>query len=320
MPISTGTVEPIDYDGDGDLDLFVGGRLLPGKYPFAPSSYVLENKDGKFTKSTANDVGNLGLVNDAVATDFDDDGDDDLIVVGEWTSVVFLENEDGKLQQKKVAGTDGLTGWWFSVTEMDVNADGRPDYLLGNLGKNNKFKSNSKSQLKVHCSDFDDNGTFDIVLATEVDGRDFPVRGKQCSTQQMPFLEERFPTFHDFAMADLAEIVGEEKLGESLSLEVTEFSSCLLIQTDEGFVKVKLPRAAQIAPIRDAVSLDINDDGHLDIVAVGNLFNTEVETIRYDAGMGIVLLGDGTGKFEAVLSGDSGLMARLDSRLSLIHI
>lgn len=314
IPVSTGAVAPIDFDDDGDLDLFVGGRLTPGKYPFSPKSYMLKNEGGSFTKLKMAAIGELGMINDAIATDFDSDGWDDLIVVGEWTPAIFLKNTGGKFVRTTVPGTEELNGWWFSITEMDVNADGRPDYLLGNLGENNKFKSKSDAQLRVVCNDFDDNGSFDIVLATEVDGREFPVRGKECSSQQMPFLASKFKTYHEFAMADLSDILGTEKLDQALRLEVNTFASCVLVRDDDGFKKINLPNTAQISPIRDAVPIDINLDGHLDVVTVGNLYNVEVETMRYDAGMGLVLLGNGNGEFEAVLSGDSGLRIRKDSR------
>ncbi|MFT5302181.1 MAG: hypothetical protein ACI87E_002156 [Mariniblastus sp.] len=314
IPVSSGAVVTLDFDADGDLDLFVGGRLVPGKYPFSPKSYFLENENGTFSENRMMEIDELGMINDAIATDFNADGRIDLIAVGEWTPPVFLENIGDGFKRVAIPGTEKLNGWWFSITEMDANSDGRPDYLLGNLGMNNKFKSKSGAQLRVLCNDFDSNGSYDIVLATEVDGRVFPVRGKECSTQQMPFLKDKFKSYHDFALADLSEILGKTNIDDSLQLEVNTFASCVLIATEEGFKKVDLPNPAQMAPIRDALAMDINDDGHLDIVAVGNLYNAEVETVRYDAGLGLVLLGDGTGQFEAVLSGDSGLGIRKDSR------
>lgn len=320
VPLSTSSVVAFDYDSDGDMDLFVGGRLIPGKYPFAPKSYILENDGGVFQIRDMPELNDLGMVNDAIATDFDADGRLDLIVVGEWTPVIFLKNLGGEFKQIDVPGGEDLRGWWFSVTEMDVNADGRPDYLLGNLGKNNKFKSKSDSQLKLVCDDFDDNGTFDIVLATEINGRDFPVRGKECSSQQMPFLNSKFKTYHEFALADLNEILGNQKLDGALQLKVNTFAHCLLIHQDEGFKRIDLPNLAQIAPIRDAIPLDVNHDGHLDMVAVGNQYSVEVETIRYDAGMGLVLIGNGTGEFKPLRSGESGFRVPKDSRrLALLN-
>lgn len=300
----------IDYDGDKDLDLFIGARLIPGEYPFAPDSYLLENNDGNFTPARIEGLGELGLINDAVATDFDSDGLEDLIAIGEWTEPIFLKNTGTGFEQQQIPGTENLRGWWFSITEADVNSDGRQDYLLGNLGKNNKFKHD----LKVYCDDFDDNGTNDIVLATHSEGHEYPVRGKECSTQQMPFIESKFPTYREFALADLNEIIGSSKLDGSLTLQVDGFASCVLINRGDSFEKIDLPNQAQISPIRDALATDVNGDGHVDFVAVGNLYGTEVETPRYDAGMGIVLVGDGSGKFAGTLSGESGLRVMEDSR------
>lgn len=321
IPISSGTVVPIDFDSDGDLDLFVGGRSIPGKYPYAEKSVWLENNGGKFTELEMPDVGELGMVNDALATDFDGDGAMDLICLGEWTTPQFLRNNGGRFAKASIEGTEALRGWWFDISEVDVNADGQPDYLLGNLGKNNKFKSKSGSPLKVLCNDFDSNGTFDIVLATEIDGRDFPVRGKECSTEQMPFLGTKFQSYHEFALADLSEMFEGDELNSALQFEVDTFSSCVLVRKGEGYERIDLPNTAQIAPIRDVVVTDLNDDGNVDVIAVGNQFNVEVETTRYDAGMGVVLMGNGDGTFDAVLSGESGFQALGDSRsLTFIEI
>ena len=314
VAVSSGTVVPIDFDADGDWDLFVGGHAVPGKYPFPPKSYFLENNDGIFRERVMPEVGKLGMLNDAIATDFNADGQPDLVCLGEWTEPQFLENRSGEFVRVNFAGTQDLKGWWFNVTEMDVNADGRPDYLLGNLGKNNKFKSKGDAQLKVLCNDFDGNGSFDIVLATDIDGRDFPVRGKECSTEQMPFLKSKFDSFHEFALADLNDIFEDDALDNALQLEVNTFASCILLREGDGFKRIDLPNLAQLSLIRDALPMDLNQDGVLDLITVGNLFDVEVETTRYDAGMGMVLLGNGDGTFEAVPSGVSGFRVKKDSR------
>ena len=314
IAVSSGTVVPIDFDADGDWDLFIGGHVVPGKYPFPPKSYFLENDGGTFQEREMPAVGDLGMLNDAIATDFNGDGQTDLVCVGEWTAPQFLQNKSGEFFRVSFPGTQDLKGWWFDVTEMDVNADGRPDYLLGNLGKNNKFKSKGDAQLKVLCNDFDENGSFDIVLAADIDGRDFPVRGKECSTEQMPFLKSKFESFHEFALADLNDMFDEDELDSALQLEVNTFASCVLLREGDGFTKIDLPNLAQLSLIRDALPMDLNDDGVLDLVTVGNLFDVEVETTRYDAGMGLVLLGNGDGTFNALPSGESGFRVKKDSR------
>ncbi|KAA3623198.1 MAG: hypothetical protein DWQ02_24845, partial [Bacteroidetes bacterium] len=216
MLTSSGCVSAADYDKDGDMDLFIGGRLTPGKYPFAPRSYLLQNNNGKFqdvTTQVCQELESPGLVTSAIWTDFDQDNDLDLILAGEWMPISFFENNDGKLIDQTAAyGLENSTGWWNKIIAEDFDGDGDIDFVAGNLGLNYKYKASQEEPLHVYCSDFDNTGTFDIVLGYHEQGTIFPVRGRQCSSEQMPYIQEKFPTYKDFAEASIDEIYGKRDL------------------------------------------------------------------------------------------------------------
>ncbi|WP_066756520.1 VCBS repeat-containing protein [Crocinitomix algicola] len=316
-----------DYDNDGDLDLYVPGRQTPGYYPFAPRSYLLSNAgNGIFSDATASamdpnhteDKLNFmgpGMVTDGLFDDFDQDGDLDIVLVGEWMPVTFFENNQGKF----IDVTDRMNpskeiGWWYSISSGDFNGDGINDYVAGNLGGNNKFHPSKEKPLELYCSDFDENGTYDIVLAKYQDNICYPVRGKQCSSEQMPFINKKFPTFSEFASANLESIYGEEKLNQALHYSATSFKSSVLLSENGVFSTHKLPVFAQLGPINESIVMDVNNDGFLDIIAAGNNFAAEVETIRYDGGRGVVMLGDGKGNFEDLTLSESGFYEPMDCK------
>lgn len=305
------TVCTIDFDKDGDLDLVVGNRIFPHNYPKSPPSILYKNDNGKLTDVTekiAPDFSTYGIVNKVIKTDFNNDGWDDFIAVGEWTGIGFFENQNGIF--KNVSDTNLLNdekGWWFSVAEIDINKDGLPDYIVGNVGKNIKFKASKENKFKVFANDFDNNGTLDVVLSKKYNGEYVPARGKECSTQQMPFISEKFKTYNEFAHATLIDIYGD-KLETSVQLEANEFNSILLINKGEGkFEKHKLPVLAQIFPIMDLVIKDVNNDGYEDAIIIGNIYNTEVETPRLDNGTGVVLLSNKKDNFNVLELKKSGL-------------
>lgn len=306
-------VVSLDFDQDGDQDLFVGGRTEKGKYPYAAPSYILENENGSFknvTAARAKDVEQLGMVTGAVSTDFDQDGDDDLIVVGEWMPVTFLKNEDGIL--KNTTGSMGFShtsGWWNTITAHDLDNDGNMDYVLGNLGLNYKFHASKEKPFHMYAHDFDNTGTVDIVLAKDVDNELFPVRGKMCSTEQMPFIKDKFPTFTGFAEANLTDILGQS-IQQALHLEVQEFQSIIIWNNGKGKFSIQsLPNEAQYSVVNGIVCGDFDQDGKEDILLAGNRFETEVETSRSDAGNGLLLIGNGKKDFVPVPSRTSGFFA-----------
>jgi len=301
-----------DIDNDGDLDLFLGGRQTPGAYPYPPRSFVLLNEGGVFqdVSDKSKDLLGPGMITDALFDDFDQDGDLDLVCVGEWMPIMFFENDKGAFSNVTLRmGDESEVGWWYSIAKGDFNGDGKNDYIVGNLGNNNKFHPSKKNPLEIYFNDFDNSGTFDIVLAKYQNNVCYPVRGKQCSTEQMPFIARKFPTYAEFAEADITKLYGEDKIKASLNYSATTFKSVIMLSQNGKYKSQNLPSVAQFSPINDSKVLDINGDGHLDVISVGNNHSAEVETIRYDAGTGLILLGDGNGNFQQKRGIETGLYA-----------
>ena len=310
MLTSTKVVVANDFDGDGDLDLFVGGRLVPQKYPKAPRSYLLRNDGDKFvdvTETYCKDLLYPGMVTGAEFADINGDGQDDLTLVGEWMPFqTFLKKDDAFVKQQHQLQTEGL---WFSLKKADIDQDGDMDFVAGNLGTNCKFKGSLKKPFNIYADDFDNNGTWDMMLSSYEGNKNYPLRGRDCSSAQMPFITDSFPSFKAFAIAEIDEICGP-KFDESLHLTVRGFESSVFLNDGKGNFEMRpLPVEAQFSPTLDMHIEDLNKDGHLDLMLVGNMYNTEVETVRYDAGRGAVLMGDGKGNFESIPPHESGFFA-----------
>ncbi|WP_420320204.1 VCBS repeat-containing protein [Flagellimonas sp.] len=312
----------IDYDKDGDNDILVGNRVIPKMYPNHQPSALYENVNGELievTKEISPDFVDFGIVNDIQVTDINNDGWEDFIAVGEWTGVGVFINEQGTF---KNIGLDNEVlkekGWWFSIHETDVNNDGLKDYIIGNAGLNIKFKASAEKPFKIYATDFDDNGTNDIVLSKKYNGTYVPVRGRECSSQQMPFIKEKFETYSEFANASLTDIYGE-KLKNSYENSITQFESVLLINKGNlNFEKKLLPVSVQSYPLLDCAFIDLNKDGFEDVITAGNIYETEVETPRLDAISGVVLLSNGKDGYQSVSYKDSGLM--LDGNIKSIEL
>jgi len=311
------TIKVNDIDKDGDLDIFIGGRIVPDKYPYSPNSHLLINENGSFvdvTNKNAPELEQIGMVTDAVFIDYDQDGDDDLIVVGEWTPIQFLKNENGTFKKAIVAGLESSTGLWFSLAANDIDQDGDLDLFAGNLGLNSKFKTENGNSLHIYCDDFDNSGTFDIVLSNLYKDELVPIRGRECSSQQMPFIEKKFPSFQSFAEASLTEIFGLENLENALHYEADLLESVFIENLGSGKFEIKnLPLAAQFSPILDFEFLDVDQDGENEILSVGNIYNTEVETPRLDASYGNILKYQ-QGNFTIINSKSSGFSSKGDAR------
>lgn len=319
MENSNACIRPFDIDGDGDLDLFIGGRIVPGNYPAAPRSYILENTNGKFkdiTETYAQELYRIGLVNDALWTDFNNDGQTDLIVTGEWMSIRFFKNDNGKLVDVSNELEIGkYYGWWNTLEQGDFDNDGDIDYIAGNIGKNNKFHPSFEKPLDLYLNDFDANGINDIVLATKYKGHAVPVRGRECSSAQMPYIAEKFASYQSFATASLEDIYGDDMLANGLKYEVNYFGHVLLKNMGNGkFDIIELPYRTQLAPINDFLIMDFNEDGFPDIMYTGNRFGTEVETQAYNAGIGGILINNGKGEFENLLPAESGFYTPNNAR------
>ena len=315
---SSQCVKAADIDADGDLDVFVGTRLVPGKYGFPASSYLLINKNGKYTKASsqiAPGLNAIGMVTDAVFTDVDNDKDEDLLIVGEWMEITLLENNNGTFTNtSKAYGLNETRGIWWSISANDIDNDGDEDYIIGNLGKNNKFKASNEHPFKLYASDFDNNGTNDIVLAKFYKDDYVPVRGRECTSQQMPFVAEKFKDYHSFASSKLVDILPKDEVEDAFVYEIKNFESIILINEGGKLIRKLLPNEAQISPIKSSLITDFNGDGFKDIITIGNHYGVEVETTRYDAGIGAVLLGDGNNNFTYMTPIQSGLYAQDDSR------
>ena len=290
-----------DYDKDGDIDLFVGGNVIPAMYPNPPRSYLLSNEGGTFKDVTSanNSLSEIGMVSQALFTDYDNDDDLDLMVVGEWMSPTIFNNNNGTFAEAEgVSGLDKTEGWWFSATAGDFDGDGDEDYFFGNLGKNNKFQPKKDKPIYIYGKDFDDNGSYDVALSKINDGRLVPVRGKECSSEQNPYLLDKIATYKEFAQLEMKDIYGEDKLKDAFRLTAHMFETVYAENKGNGdFEITKLPNYVQTGPTLSLLSTDVNKDGHLDVMGVGAIYDAEVETIRYDSNYGYVLLGDGAGNF-----------------------
>lgn len=305
------TVTKIDYDNDGDQDIIVGNRIIPQNYPLHVPSLIFENNNGKFTEVTNKicpELENFGIVNKVISTDINNDGWQDFMVVGEWTHIgVFLNNKGTFKDISQKSDLKNEKGWWYTIVETDINKDGYKDYLIGNVGSNIKHKVSNDKTMRVYANDFDNNGSLDVVLSQEYNGIFVPSRGKECSTQQMPFISEKIPTFSEFANASLVDIYGE-KIYDAYQREVNQFKSLLLINNTDGtFKKVVLPKLAQTMPILSGETIDINEDGYEDLIVVGNIYNTEVETPRLDNNYGLVLLSNKKDNYTVLGPNKTGL-------------
>ena len=333
MPVnytSKSCVKAVDFDNDGDLDLFIGGRCLPGKYPMAVSSFIYRNdsKDGKIkftdvTNGVAKDLQNIGMVCDAIWTDFDNDGWADLIVVGEWMPVTFFRNDHGRFQN--VTGQSGIgdqIGWWNSIAGGDFDNDGDIDYIVGNLGKNSFFRASNEYPVSVYAKDFDNNGSVDAVLTVFLKDRnkdavrkEYTALNRDDIVSQLPGVRKNFLTYKEFASADVHQMFPDEQMKGAVVIHANNFKSCFLRNNGKGkFELIPLPDQAQMAPLNGMVVDDLNGDGNLDVALNANDFGNEVFDGRYDAMNGLVLLGDGKGSFTAQTILESGVFVPGDGK------
>ncbi len=318
MLASKSVVRVGDFNGDGRPDLFVGGRVQPGNYPYPTRSYILRNDGGHFTDVTDEVASDLvipgGMITDAVWTDFDGDGRLDLVTTGEWMPIQFYRN-DGKRLRNVTQATKlpAMRGWWFSLAVGDFDEDGRPDLIAGNLGLNYTYSTSAQSRFGVYAGDFTGVRRTDVILSQEVGGIDYPFEGLAPLGWQIYTLALRFPTYGTFAKASVRELFTEAQLRQAIHYQTDTFASVYLHNDGGGlFRSTPLPNLAQIAPIKAMIALDVDGDGHLDLLEAGNLYDPEPNTPRADAGNGLWLKGDGHGHFTPVFPGVSGFLAPLN--------
>ena len=304
-------VRAFDLNNDGKMDLFVSGRVAPGQYPKPVSSRILRNDSQhgrvKFTDVTdeaAPELQNMGMVSDALFTDFDGDGATDLILVGEWLPVTFFKNEGGKFRNvTNTSGIAGLTGWWNSIVAGDFRHTGRLDYIVGNVGLNTFYRGNEEFPVSITAKDFENNGAFIAITSLylpDQQGRkkEFPAFGRDDIARQFPGIRIRFATYKPFALATMEDVLTPDQQNGALRLQATMLESCYLRNDGSGkFALVPLPREAQVSVINGMVVDDFDGDGNLDVLMNGNDYGTEVATGRYDALNGLLLKGDGKGNF-----------------------
>lgn len=323
--VSGSVVKAADYDGDGDLDMFVGGRHLPHQYPNPTASSLLINDNGQLknqTQELAEELKDIGMVTDAIWSDYDNDKDLDLILTGEWMAITIFTNENGKLTKTKIPSLEETKGWWFSLEQGDFDNDGDMDFIAGNLGLNYKYKTDPKKPFDIYYNDFDANGNADIVLGYYNNEKHYPLRGFSCSSQQIPGLKDKIQKYDVFASLELKEVYGEDQLKNALHYKTDMFASAYIENLGDGEFKVSvLPALAQLSNINDMIVQDFNGDGFLDVLAVENLYVSEIETPRNDAGTGLLLLGNGSGTFTVNRGAEIGFFAANDAkRMAVISV
>jgi len=321
--ISSGSsVTSSDFDGDGDLDLFVAGRLMPGNWPtLEVRSYLLQNNGGKFrdvTAALAPDLENAGMICSAVFSDYNGDGKPDLLLAGEWMPLIFMENAGGKFVNKTgEVGDASLSGWMNSITPVDIDNDGDIDYMVGNKGNNSFIQAKVGSPSKVFWADFDGNGRQDIAMSYHSGGSDYPLFTMDEMGKAYPFfINKKFTTYNDFAGKTMEEIFGAEVLKQN-SLTANYFSSFVAINNGGKFSFVELPMWAQAGPVFGTTVIDIDGNGYDDILCTGNNYNTRVPHGRDDAQPSFVLFNQG-GSFNYQSGSRNGLYNQDDGKSMVI--
>ena len=314
-------VRGFDFNQDGKMDLFVSGRVQPAKYPQPVSSFIFRNDshDGhaKFTDVTdevAPGLKKIGMICDALFTDFDGDGQTDLIVVGEWMPVTFFRNVNGKfVNVTGGSGISDMTGWWTSIAAGDFRHTGRTDYIVGNLGLNSLYQASKQFPVCVTAKDFDNTGNYIAIPSLYLPDqqgvkREFPAMGRDDLARHMPGIKKKFPTYKPFALATMDDILTPQQQAGSVRLQATMMQSCYLRNDGGGkFTMIPLPNAAQVSVINGMIVDDFDGDGNLDVLVNGNDYGTEVGTGRYDALNGLLLKGDGQGNFTPLPISQSGI-------------
>lgn len=326
-------VRAADYDHDGDLDLFVSGRVDPWHYPQPVSSFIYRNdsKDGQVrftdvTATVASSLKQIGMVCDAQWTDIDNDGWPDLVLAGEWMPVTVLKNEKGTF--RNITSSTGLAselGWWNSIVAGDFDNDGDIDYVVGNLGLNSFYRASNQYPVRIYGGDFDSNGVYDMLISLYLPDKDgnkkeFPAQTRDDLIRQMNTLRKKFPDYKSFATATMDQVLSPQQRATALILKANDFNSCFLRNEGNGkFSMVPLPAAAQWSVINGMVAEDFDGDGNLDLVMAGNDFGTEPGTGRYDALNGLYLRGDGKGGFTPLSILQSGVYLPGDQK-SLVKL
>jgi len=316
---SSGPVAPADFDKDGDMDLFIGGRVLPGNYPKTPVSRLLVNVNGVFSDQSARvapGIQETGMVTAALWTDVDNDTWLDLLIAHEWGPVQVWKNEKGILRDfSQEAGTKSLHGWWTSISGADIDRDGDIDYAVGNLGLNTKYHPTKEHPWIAYYGIFGNSDKPRFVEAKYEHGTLLPIRGKSCSTAAIPSLATKFTTFQKFARATLPEIYAAPRLAAAEQFEIHELASGIFRNDGTGKLTFeKLPRITQVSAVFGTAFADVDADGHMDLCLAQNFYSTQPETGNVDGGIGMILQGNPEGKFIPLDATKSGFILRGDAK------
>lgn len=312
-----------DYDKDGDLDIFVGGASIPESYPRAARSMLLQNNTVKADAPSFVDLGHtiqpelgdLGIVRSALWSDYDNDGWQDLLIVGEFMPLTIFKNEKGKLVRVAEDQLPSQKGIWNSINGHDLDQDGDIDYVLGNFGLNSKYKPTEQEPVKIYVDDFDQNGIIDPIMTYFSAGREVPVHLRDDIFKQLVLLKKKMPTYKKYAEATITDVISTELLKNTPTLQWNYAKSvCFMNRGEKGFEVVPMPARAQIAPIYGTLIEDFNGDGIPDILAVGNSQGIEVFSGYQDSSFGTVLIGKGEGTFEFLDYGSSGVYIDGDAK------
>lgn len=325
---SGSTVIASDYDRDGDLDLFVGGRIVPGSYPMAAKSYLLRNDNEKgqvkFTDVATEIPGlkEVGLVTSALFSDYDNDGFQDLIVTGEWMPITIFKNTGNGFENRTV--TSGLAdthGWWNSLTTGDFDNDGDIDFIAGNLGLNTPLRANETEPLCVYAKDFDGNGRIDPIMCYYLEGENYIAHSRDNLIEQISAMRVRFKTYTEYGNTPFSNSFTKAELSDAYITKSKTFASSYIENDGKGKFSIRpLPVLAQIAPMFGAIVDDFNDDGNLDFLMVGNSDAAEISVGNYDACKGLYMSGDGSGNFIFESNGTNGFTVDSDAKGAAILV
>jgi len=313
-------VRPADFDGDGDMDLFLGTRSIPGAYGLSPDQFLLENDGaGHFSPLPPERMGSLhkaGMVTDACWFDHDGDGDPDLAVVGEWMNVCLYRNDQGSFTEiTRENGLGETSGWWHCIRAVDLDLDGDLDLVGGNLGLNSMLKASRQEPVELYVNDFDNNGIPDPIICSYENGQSFPIATLDELKRQIIGIDKRYPSYAEYAGQTVEDIFGTEKLAQSLHKQAVLFSSSLFINDGSGsFAEEALPVEAQFSPIRAVEVDDLNENGYPDLLLAGNQYSTRPSLGRQDASFGWLLPGNQGLNFEVLNPSQSGFYLKGDIR------